>query len=163
MRPVRKRIFMVAILVLSQVAALAVLAGALWLVKAKEAMGGSAAFTTTDGRTIADIFVSSQDAKKVDQGSIIFGNTSVGSFTARVLYKGSDGHGIRLHADVLKQKSRDLPLSRYAQPIIASMWTRNRRAITILLDRSSLEGEPAGGTLLPMPGGQGNSSTRSYF
>lgn len=135
MRPIRKRIFLVASLILFQVGALATLAGALWFVKVKETMTGKVVFTTTAGRTIADISVSGQDAMKLERGSVIFADTSAGSFRARVLRRHQGTNGAKVSAIVLQHSK---PLSKITRPVDVSMWTRTRRALTIFLDRSDL-------------------------
>jgi len=138
MRSIRKRILLVLVLILSQVAALAVLAGALWFVKVKETMLGRVVFSRSDGRTIADIALSNQDLIKVKNGSIIFGGASAGSFKARVLRRHRDAHGARLCAIVLQRNPGGMTFSKDAQPMDVLMWTRTRRALAIFLDRSTL-------------------------
>jgi|GEM_PF-2641724 len=124
-------------LVLTQVAALAALAGGLWSVKVKEVMVGKVVFSQSGGRTMARIYSSGQGATNAGRRTTIYGSTPAGSFTARVLRQHLDTQGCRMDAVVVHQDLGRAPSAR-GKALDAFMWMRNRRALTILLDKSSL-------------------------
>jgi hypothetical protein len=138
MRPIRKRLVLIVTLIVSQTAALALLAGALWLAKVKETAKGEIISAVADGdRFILDVQLNGQNDLSFPIDGIVYGNTSAGSFTARVISQSTNEGKTSFRAIVLQNASRLFAGDTGTTDV--SVWVRKRRALSILLDRSATQ------------------------
>jgi len=141
MKLVRKRIVLIVVLIILQITALAMLAGALWLVKVKQPIEGKLVFSKTSERQpVVNIIMPGQYAMELTNGSIILGDTPAGSFRAQVLNQYQDEDKNRLRAIMLDESSQIMSTLNHMESMDVTIWIRKQRALAILLDRSTMQG-----------------------
>lgn len=144
----RKRIFLLLLAILPQLLSLAGLAGLFWMLRLKEVFTANIVPQVESGKIILHFDLTEMDRPKIEVGSIIHGafperaNRPSAEFQAKVIdiQKSTSTSGIawKVEAEIQPLKNHQLILSAKAldfQPITLTMWSRTRRALTVLLTR----------------------------
>lgn len=134
---------LITILVLSQVAALAALAGALWLVKVKQPIEGRLTFSgILEQRPVIDILLPGQYGVELTNDGFILGTIANVSFKAQVLKQLRDKGDTRFRAVMVDNIPRLASVSNHAESVAVTVWIRKRRALEVLLDSSTMAEAP---------------------
>jgi hypothetical protein len=144
----RKRIFLLLLAILPQLLSLAGLAGLFWMLRLKEVFTVDIVPQVEEGKIILHFDLTEMDRPKIEVGSIIHGtfsdraNRTSAEFQAKVIniqkFTSSAGIAWKIRAEIHPIKNSRLALfakSLDSQPILLTMWSRTRRALTVLLTR----------------------------
>ena len=135
MRTIRKRLFLLSLVLALQLLSLAVLGGALWCVPVKEVVAGEGVVHAQGGTEVLDLSLARAEAVKLRPGSVLHGEVGADSeaprpFIACVLSIRPTADGLHARAQLMgKGVPQGWPAGR---PCRLRMWTRSRRAWDIL-------------------------------
>ncbi|RJQ40273.1 MAG: hypothetical protein C4555_01885 [Dehalococcoidia bacterium] len=148
----RKRILLLVLAIVPQLLSLAGMAGLFWLLKIKDVFNADISWRSESQQILLSFGLTAEDRSKVTVGSVMhltieYPTRYAGqSFLAKVtkiskVTTPSSKLAWQVEAKLLEdidQKTPPLSTEGQLPPMAATVWTRTRRALTVLLDRAAL-------------------------